>query len=347
MNHSHKDKQDDRSSQIHISVICPMYNEEVAVTESIGRLKGLADRFGQNCEILIINDGSRDRTLERAREAIGSDHRFKLISHRANFGRGRALRTGFREALGEIIVTTEGDLSWGEDVVEGMVRTLEEKFEIDAVFASPHARGGGYENVPRHRIFLSRVGNRVLRLLYGRNVSMLTGMTRAYRREAIKGHLLSEDGKELHLEISQRLILLNYRIYNMPAILRWPEKSSADDRSQRNNWSKLFRIIRTHISFAIYQGVENLFVGAVAVVSALVLFFGSWAVINLLTYRPSIFLVQLTGVLSIIWLILVLGYFLLFHLFSLRRSLWRLEIALAQNESKNEIQSSYYIVEKM
>ena len=118
------------------------------------------------------------------------------------------MRTGFQEATGDIIVTTEADLSWGAEVIGAMLDALERDPRLDAVFASPHLPGGGYRNVPWHRILLSRLGNRFLRTLYPSSISMTTGMTRAYRAEAIHGHRFVRDGKELHLEIAHRLMAL-------------------------------------------------------------------------------------------------------------------------------------------
>src|SRR5208282_4179233 len=138
-----------------LSIICPAFNEEAAIQGNIINLKSWIDRQDRPVEVLLINDGSTDETVARAREAIGEDRRFRIISHLRNFGRGRALRTGFREARGEIIVTAEADLSWGTDALERMVATLDGDAGIDAVFASTHLPSGGYRNVPKHRVFLS------------------------------------------------------------------------------------------------------------------------------------------------------------------------------------------------
>src|SRR5690606_20166267 len=110
------------------------------------------------------------------------------------------------------------DLSWGEKTLQKMINVLMSKVEVDAVFASPHAPGGGYTNVPKHRIWLSRFGNKILQLLYSGKVSMITGMTRGYRSFCVKNQFFYEDGKEIHLEIAQRLIGNGRRIEIVPAV---------------------------------------------------------------------------------------------------------------------------------
>ena len=94
-----------------VSIICPAFNEEDGIGPAIAKLRGCLDRLPISAEVLIINDGSTDRTVAMAREAIGTDARFRVFSHHVNFGRGRAMRTGFQEARGAIIITTEADLS--------------------------------------------------------------------------------------------------------------------------------------------------------------------------------------------------------------------------------------------
>src|SRR5205807_467383 len=142
-----------------VSVICPAYNERVGIENAVAKLKKCLDALPWAIEVLLVNDGSTDDTEEKAVRAIAGDCRFRMLRHYVNFGRGRALRTGFREARGEIIVTTEGDLSWGEDVIARLVSFLDQNPRYDAVFASPHLPGGGYRNVPFHRVFLSTRGN--------------------------------------------------------------------------------------------------------------------------------------------------------------------------------------------
>ncbi len=158
-----------------------MYNEAAVIEPAVARLRSCIDSLPRTCEVLLIDDGSTDPTLRLAFKAIAGDRRFRILRHRVNFGRGRALRTGFAEARGSIIVTTEGDLSWGEDAIGRLIDAIEADPALDAVFASPHLAGGGYRNVPRLRVFLSSIGNRILGFFYAGRISMTTGMTRAYR----------------------------------------------------------------------------------------------------------------------------------------------------------------------
>jgi glycosyltransferase involved in cell wall biosynthesis len=333
-----------------VSIICPAFNEEDGIGPAIATLRACLDRLPVPAEVLIVNDGSTDRTAAVAAAAIGADARFRVFSHKVNFGRGRAMRTGFEEARGDIIITTEADLSWGEDVIGRMIALLDRDPRLDAVFASPHVEGGGYRNVPWHRIMLSRIGNRVLRALYPTPVTMTTGMTRAYRADVIQGQQLTKDGKELHLEIANRLMSLGYRIGEVPAVLSWPASDSGRAaRGKRTDWTKIRRLIASHLAYGFLQGISRIIVPTIAFLTLAILVFGVWAIRNVLVHEVSIFLVMLTGVLLILWVNLTVGYFLLSHVFQIQAEVWRLDKSLADERPRGASRPpsrSYYYEER-
>jgi hypothetical protein len=333
-----------------VSIICPAFNEADGIGPAIGKLRDCLDRLSLPAEVLIINDGSTDQTAAVAAAAIGADSRFRVFSHKVNFGRGRAMRTGFEEARGDIIITTEADLSWGEDVIGRMIDLLEGDPRLDAVFASPHLEGGGYRNVPWHRVMLSRVGNRVLRALYPAPVTMTTGMTRAYRADAIQGQQLTKDGKELHLEIANRLMTLGYQIGEVPAVLSWPAPGSGrTSRGKRTDWTKIRRLIASHLAYGFLQGISRVIVPTIVFLTLAILGFGAWAIRNVLVHEVSIFLVMLTGVLLVLWVNLTVGYFLLNHVFEIEAEVWRLDKSLADGrppDARRPARRSYYYQER-
>src|SRR5947209_15362071 len=147
-------------------------------------------------ELILVDDGSRDRSRENLVEALAAepDLPVRVLSYGWNRGRGRALKTGIDAAQGEIVVTTEADCSWGDDVVRRLVDELERNPVVDFVIASPHLRGGGLVNVPWSRVALTRIGNLLIRLFLAPSISMNTGMTRAYRRAVIPPPVVFADG---------------------------------------------------------------------------------------------------------------------------------------------------------
>jgi glycosyltransferase involved in cell wall biosynthesis len=187
----------------------------------------------------------------------------RLVSYRRNRGRGHALLTGILAAQGDMIFTTEIDCSWGDGIVSRMYDALQSNPSADIVIASPHLRGGGYKNVPFRRVLLSQIGNYIIRAGLSFAVTMNTGMTRGYRRDAILELPLFEDGKEFHLEVVLKALAFGKRIIEVPAILEWKEYKHCGNRVKRKSSSKIPRIVKSHLLFSLVVApIRHLWVAA-------------------------------------------------------------------------------------
>lgn len=241
-----------REAELDLSVVCPFYNEEQILTEAITTLLGRLEKLDVSWELIVVNDGSTDGSA-RIAEALSRQHpRLRALSYRFNRGRGHALRTGIAQARGEVIVTTEIDLSWGEDIVERLYQAACEQPDVDVIVASPHLPGGGYRNVPSRRVLYSRLGNLIIRACMSNAVTMNTGMTRAYRRQVIRSLPLEENGKEFHLEVILKANALGHRISEIPALLEWKQYKLEGARVERKSSSKVNRLIVTHSLFSLF-----------------------------------------------------------------------------------------------
>jgi len=241
-----------RKASLDVSVVCPFFNEAGILEAAI---RALTDRLAQrdwSWELIVVNDGSSDESGELAARLSAEISNLRCVGYRYNRGRGHALRTGIAQARGEIIVTTEIDLSWGEDIVERLFDEFQAEPDADMVVASPHLKGGGYKNVPPKRVFFSRFGNWVIRALMSNAVSMNTGMTRGYRRDAIRSLPLADDRKEFHLEVILKAQALGYRIREIPATLEWKQYKHEGQRIQRTSSSRVNRLVLTHSLFSLF-----------------------------------------------------------------------------------------------
>ena len=239
--------------------MCPFFNEEAIIENAIDRM--LVNLLGQfpsgSWELILVDDGSEDASLELAtNRAAASSARVRVISYSHNQGRGRALKTGIDWATGKIIVTTEVDCSWGDDIVQRLVKTLDENPSVDFVVASVHMRGGGLANVPALRRFLTRFGNWLIRGFFTSKVTMNTGMTRGYRRHVIQPLVTSSNGKEFHLEVLLKLLSLGFRVQEIPAIITWSDEKLTRGGKVRKSSTNILRTITSHLQFiAIAQPV--------------------------------------------------------------------------------------------
>lgn len=93
-----------------ISVVLPAYNEEASIEPAVRRALAALEEIGAEHEVIVVDDGSRDRTAEVARALVDAHApRVRLLSHAANRGYGAALRTGFSHARHELIFFTDSD----------------------------------------------------------------------------------------------------------------------------------------------------------------------------------------------------------------------------------------------
>jgi dolichol-phosphate mannosyltransferase len=229
-----------------LSIVIPMFNEAENAAATLSRVKETLASFNGTYEIIAVNDGSLDNTFEILNGLARQNGELKVVSYPKNIGRGMALRKGFKESNGEIIVSIDSDLSYSPHYIVDFVETLRKEPDIDFVLASPYMPGGGVQNVPLLRLWVSQLGNKILRLAMPNRIYTSTGIFRAYRRRVLDSLELESDGKEIHLEILSKAIALGYRVKEIPAILTGRQKG----RSK-------FKFRKTAISHLIFSAFEK------------------------------------------------------------------------------------------
>jgi glycosyltransferase involved in cell wall biosynthesis len=163
-----------------ISVVIPVFNEEGSVAELARRLVEVLGKMGATWEVIFVDDGSRDRTVEILRTANLAEPRVKLVRFRRNFGQTAALAAGFDFACGEIVVTMDGDLQNDPTDIPRLVAKIGEGYDLV----------NGWR-VKRKDTFLTR---RLPSLLANSLISFITGVKlhdygctlKAFRHEVAK-----------------------------------------------------------------------------------------------------------------------------------------------------------------
>ena len=223
-----------------------MFNETENAEYTLARVEESLASFRGDYEILPVNDGSTDNTLEVLQRIAKLNQRIRVVSYSRNIGRGMALRAGFKEARGEIIVSIDADLSYDPHYILPLVDTLKKEQDLDLVLASPYMPGGGVKGVPFHRLWISKFGNKILRFTMPNRIYTSTGIFRAYRRKVLDSIELESNGKEIHLEILSKAIALGFRVKEVPALLTGRKKG----RSK-------FKFRKTALSHLIFSAFEK------------------------------------------------------------------------------------------
>jgi len=205
-----------------ISLVVPAYNEESIIDycleEIVKYMHTLTDRY--NWEILVINDGSKDNTGEIINKIASTNALIHAIHHKVNQNLGCALRTGFANAKGNIIITYDLDLSYSPEHI-GLLADEIVSTSADIVIASPYMKGGKVTDVPFLRILLSKWANRFMNFASKKKVYTYSGMVRAYKASFIKNLNLKSTNYSINAEIIFKSQILRSRIIEMPAHLDW------------------------------------------------------------------------------------------------------------------------------
>jgi glycosyltransferase involved in cell wall biosynthesis len=239
-----------------ISIVIPVFNEEDNIEKNLGEIESYMIQYaGQRAwEVIAVNDGSEDRTAEILGRTAKDKFWLRVVDLGYHYGRGKALRTGIDAASGEVIVTLEADLSYAPYHIERLLLKLEQE-NADIVIASAYKDGGTAKNVPWRRLWISKIGNKILSYMFGGNVTVLTCMVRAYKSEFIKHLDLYSEDKEIHLEILSKTKVLGGKIVEIPADLHWRESKLAKLHGKRSSLRrstlKIKKTSSSHLFFAL------------------------------------------------------------------------------------------------
>lgn len=115
---------------VEVSIVTPLFNERDNVGELVEAVGEVMDAAGIKYELILVDDGSTDGTLEQLKELQKTRHYMKIIQFRRNFGQTAALAAGFDHARGEVIVPLDGDLQNDPADIPRLVAKLEEGYDV-------------------------------------------------------------------------------------------------------------------------------------------------------------------------------------------------------------------------
>lgn len=154
------------STEIHLSVVIPAFNEEDRLPQTLTQVEAYLARMPYRSEILVVDDGSRDRTAQTVLERCGASCNLRLLQHpdRANHGKGSAVRLGMENACGRFRLFMDADNSTSIDQIERFWSWLEQGYDI--VIGSRQAPGARIPvRQPLRKELAGRAGNLLIRLL--------------------------------------------------------------------------------------------------------------------------------------------------------------------------------------
>lgn len=214
--------------QIELSVVIPVYNEEENIPLLVTELTASLTAIGKRYEVIFIDDGSRDQSLDRILKACRDNPGIRVISFQENAGQTAAMDAGFRNARGDVIVTMDADLQNSP----GDIPLLLEKIpEYDMVFGRRAVR-----NDPWIRRFSSVIANTVRNLLTQENIKDISCSLKAYKRECLQTIKLYHG---MHRFLPTLFKMEGFRVVEVP-VNHYPRKYGTSKYNIRNRVFRSF-----------------------------------------------------------------------------------------------------------
>jgi dolichol-phosphate mannosyltransferase len=231
--------QAERSAGLTFCVIIPMYNEQVGAAECVKKVCAQLERLPHRSALLVVNDGSRDRTGEILQQLSPSLPRLRVLTHPQNCGYGRALRTGVEQARRDgydYALFMDSDLTNDPTDIPRFVAEMERG--TDVIKASRYVGTGRMEGVPLHRALISRLGNQAARLLFGLGLRDCTNGFRAVRVPILAQMDLRENGFPIIVEELYQAKFLAATYAEVPVVLTSRQRDGR--RTSFSYWPSTF-----------------------------------------------------------------------------------------------------------
>jgi len=191
-----------------LSVVMPVYNERETIEEIVRRVLAVPVRT----QLIIVDDGSKDGTRDILQRMAG-ELPITVILQPSNGGKGAALRRGFQDVTGDIVVIQDADLEYSPEEFPALIELICQG-RADVVYGSRF--------LGRHRVFMFThyAGNRLLtfitNVLYNTMLSDMETCYKVMRTEVLRSMTLDANGFGIEPELTAKIFKRHYRVYEVP-----------------------------------------------------------------------------------------------------------------------------------
>lgn len=221
-----------------LSIIVPVFNEEKTLLPLLRKVQ-LVKLFGLKKEILIVNDGSTDKTVEVLKKLKIPNSR--IFHHPKNLGKGAAIRTAIPHTKGEFVIIQDADLEYDPEDYKTVLLPLM-RYQADVVY------GSRFKGTHRAFLFWHSVGNKLLtlitNLLYNTILTDMETCYKAFKGEVIRGLVLRSNRFDFEPEVTAKVLKKGYRLFEVPISYNGRGYEEGKKITWRDGLTALYCLIR-------------------------------------------------------------------------------------------------------
>jgi glycosyltransferase involved in cell wall biosynthesis len=191
-----------------LSLVFPVFDEENNIGVLLDTALDVAPQLAPDFEIVVVDDGSRDGSAREVHARAAADRRIRMVRHPSNLGYGAALRSGLREARGELVFFSDADLQFDLRELAALLHHTE-RFDVVAGYRAPRRD-------PLGRRVLACGWGLLVRGLFGLPVRDIDCAFKVFRRPVLESMPIASIGAFVNTEILVRARHAGYRIRQVP-----------------------------------------------------------------------------------------------------------------------------------
>ena len=231
-----------------ISVIIPCYNEEHTILKVIKSVHESLNRY--EYEIILVDDGSTDNTKELLEEYSRSDEKVEVIYHDINSGKGASLRTGFKAAIGDVVIIQDADLEYDPSEYSKLFKPIKDG-KADVVYGSRFKSG----DTTRVLYFWHKMGNLFLtgfsNMLTNLNLTDIETCYKVFRKEVLDQITIEENRFGFEPEITAKLAKIRPRIRIYEVGISYYGRTY--EEGKKITWKDGFRAIHVILKYNLFR----------------------------------------------------------------------------------------------
>ena len=225
-----------------ITILIPVFNELNTLCKILEKVESI-DFYGLEKEIILIDDYSTDGTRE-----LYKDLNYKVLYHDKNMGKGAALRTGFKEATGDIVTIQDADLEYNPNDLLPLVKAVLDN-EADVVY------GSRFLNIDKSKNFMLThyLGNKMLtvitNILYGAKLTDMETCYKVFKAEYVKNLDIKSNRFDFEPEITAKILKRGAKLKEIPITY----EARSFDEGKKISWKDGFAAIFALVKFRFFD----------------------------------------------------------------------------------------------